>query len=236
MVLNIGGGSDKVTIRNWFLGGDNVVDTITFASGGQITSAQLFGAFGLSNPDPVGSPDYQNLPDERQFGTILSAPSGSQSIFGSSDSDLIDGGAGNDTLRGNAGNDYLIGGSGSDTYAFASGDGQDVINNLSATAGTDTDLLSMEGLAREDLWLSRDGDDLVIDALGSDDRVTVQDWYANSGQKLDAIQAGSSSLYASQVDSLVDAMAAFGVPVSGEMVLTQAQRNQVDVVIAANWQ
>lgn len=167
LVLNIGGGSDKVTIRNWFLGGDNVVDTITFASGGQITSAQLFGAFGLSNPDPVGSPDYQNLPDERQFGTILSAPSGSQSIFGSSDSDLIDGGAGNDTLRGNAGNDYLIGGSGSDTYAFASGDGQDVINNLSATAGTDTDLLSMEGLAREDLWLSRDGDDLVIDALGS---------------------------------------------------------------------
>ena len=54
LVLNVSGGSDKVTIRNWFLGGDYVVDTITFASGGQLTAAQLLGAFGLSNHDPVG--------------------------------------------------------------------------------------------------------------------------------------------------------------------------------------
>jgi len=236
LVLNVSGGSDKVTIKNWFLGGDSVVDTIAFASGGQITASQLFGAFGLSNPDPVGSPDYQNLPDERAFGTIVAGQAGNQNVLGSSDADLIDGGAGNDTLRGNAGNDYLIGGSGSDTYKFAVGDGQDVINNLSATAGADTDVLSIEGIVREDLWLSRDGDNLVLDVLGTDDRMTIQDWYASADQTLDAVQAGSSSLYANQVDTLVNAMAAFGVPVSGQLDLTQAQRDQVDVVIAASWQ
>ena len=236
LVLNVSGGSDKVTIRNWFLGGDYVVDTITFASGGQITAAQLFGAFGLSNPDPVGSPVYQNLPDERAFGTVLSGRAGDQIILGSSDDDLIDGGAGNDTLRGNAGNDYLIGGAGSDTYVFAVGDGQDVINNLSNTPDTDTDVLSLEGIVREDLWLSRNGDDLVIDVSGSEDSITIQDWYANSVQQLDVVQAGGSSLYANQVDSLVNAMAAFGAPAGGELNLTQTQRDQLNVVIAANWQ
>lgn len=167
LVLNVGGGSDKVTIRNWFLGGDYVVDTITFASGGQLTAAQLFGAFGLSNPDPVGSPAYQNLPDERAFGTVLAGQSGDQRVLGSSDDDMIDGGAGNDILRGNTGSDYLIGGAGSDTYMFALGDGQDVINNLSNTPDTDTDVLSIEDIAREDLWLSRNGSDLVIDVSGS---------------------------------------------------------------------
>src|SRR5690606_3726253 len=110
LVLNVSGGSDKVTLKNWFLGGDNVVDVITFASGGQLTAAQIFGAFGLSNPDVNGSPNYHNLPDERAFGTVLGGQAGDQNVLGSSDADMIDGGAGHDTLRGNKGNDYLIGG------------------------------------------------------------------------------------------------------------------------------
>ncbi|MDH0892906.1 hypothetical protein N5C41_09570 [Pseudomonas sp. GD03985] len=236
LVLNVSGGSDKVTIRNWFLGGDYVVDTIAFASGGQITADQLFGAFGLSNPDPLGSPTYRHLPDERSFGTVLAGQAGNQIILGSSDDDLIDGGVGNDTLRGNTGNDYLIGGAGSDTYVFAAGDGQDVLNNLSNTPDVDSDVLSIAGIGRENLWLSRQGDDLVIDVTGSEDRITIQDWYADPAQQLDVIQAGSASLYANQVDNLVNAMAAFGAPAGGEINLTSVQRDQVNTVIAANWQ
>lgn len=235
LVLNVSGGSDKVTLKNWFLGGDNVVDIITFASGGQLTAAQIFGAFGLSNPDVNGSPNYLNLPDERAFGTVLGGQAGDQNVLGSSDADMIDGGAGHDTLRGNKGNDYLIGGDGNDTYRFAAGDGQDTINNLSNTPA-DNDVLSIEGITRDNLWLSRQGDNLVIDVRGADDSITVQDWYANAAQKLDAIQAGSSTLYANQVDSLVNAMAAFGAPAGGEINLTQTQRDQLNVVIAASWQ
>ncbi|MFI8744760.1 calcium-binding protein [Pseudomonas sp. NPDC077186] len=235
LVLKVSGGSDQVTLKNWFLGGDYVVDVISFASGGQLTAAQLFGAFGLSNPDPAGSPNYQNLPDERAFGTILAGQAGDQNIIGSSDADLIDGGAGNDKLRGGKGNDYLIGGDGSDTYYFAAGDGQDIINNLSNTPA-DNDVLSIEGITRDNLWLSRQGDSLVIDVRGSEDSVTVQDWYANSAQRLDAVQAGGSTLYANQVDNLVSAMAAFGAPAGGEINLSQVQRDQLNAVIAANWQ
>ncbi|MFV3411153.1 calcium-binding protein [Pseudomonas sp. NY15436] len=52
MVLNISGSTDKVTVKNWFLGGDYVVDSLVFANGGTLTSDQIFGAFGLTNPDP----------------------------------------------------------------------------------------------------------------------------------------------------------------------------------------
>ncbi|MEQ9726991.1 calcium-binding protein [Pseudomonas sp. WHRI 8822A] len=235
LVLKVSGGSDQVTIKNWFLGGDYVVDVISFASGGQLTAAQVFSAFKLTNPDTKGSPNYQGLPDERSFGTILVGQAGDQNILGSSDADLIDGGAGNDKLRGGKGNDYLLGGDGSDIYYFAAGDGQDVINNLSNTPA-DNDVLSIEGITRDNLWLSRQGNNLVIDVRGSADSVTVQDWYTNSAQRLDIIQAGSSSLYANQVDNLVNAMAAFGAPAGGEINLTQAQRDQLNVAIAANWQ
>ncbi|WP_272493077.1 calcium-binding protein [Atopomonas sediminilitoris] len=235
LVLNVSGGTDKVTLKNWFLGGDHVVDVISFSTGGQLSAAQIFAAFGLTNPDSVGSPNYQNLPDERSFGTSLAGLAGNQNILGSSDADWLDGGAGDDTLRGNQGNDYLLGGDGNDTYRFAAGDGQDTINNLSNRAA-DNDVLSFEGIARESLWFSRQGDSLVIDVLGAADSVTVQDWYANSGQQLDAITTASSSLVANKVDALVNAMAAFGAPAAGEVTLSQTQRDQINAVIAANWQ
>lgn len=187
LVLRVSGTNDRVTVKNWFLGGDGVVDRISFESGGQLTAAQLFSAFGLSNPDPLGSPDYQRLPDERAFGTVLGAQSGNQIVFGSSDADMIDGGAGADDIRGGLGNDYLLGGDGSDTYRFFAGDGHDTINNLSHSASTDIDLLSFENIPKEDLWLEHDGDDLVLQVLGTNDSVRIQDWFADAAQVIDGV-------------------------------------------------
>ena len=99
LVLNIGGGSDKVTLKNWFLGGDYVVPTIRFAAGGEISANQIFGAFGLTNPNPQGSLAYTDLPDERAFGNVFVGTGAAEGIIGSSDDDFIDGGNGNDTAH-----------------------------------------------------------------------------------------------------------------------------------------
>ncbi|WDG52371.1 calcium-binding protein [Pseudomonas chlororaphis] len=149
--------------------------------------------------------------------------------------DVIVGTSNNDRLQGGKGNDSLQGGDGSDTYVFIVGDGLDTINNLSSTPG-DTDVLSIEGISNQNLWFSHENNNLVIDVTGSEDRITIQDWYNNTAQQIDVIQAGSTALYANAVDNLVNAMAAFGPPAGGEISLTQAQRDQVNVVIAANWQ
>ncbi|WP_180024732.1 calcium-binding protein, partial [Acinetobacter sp. YH1901134] len=45
-----GSNTNKVTVKDFFLGGDYVVETFAFETGGQITASQIFGAFGLTMP------------------------------------------------------------------------------------------------------------------------------------------------------------------------------------------
>lgn len=235
LVLQIGGSSDSVTIQGFFSGGDQAIDQIEFGPGGQISSGQIFGAFGLNNPDPQGSPDYQGLPDQRSFGNLVTGTASADNILASSDADLVDGGAGDDIFTGGLGDDYLLGGEGNDSYQFASGDGQDTINNLSNGAGDDQ-LHFASGIDESQLWFSRDGDDLVTSVLGSDDQVRVQDWYSNDAQKLDSIHTDDASITATQLEQLVTAMASFGDPAAGEVTLTPQEENQVQSAIASSWQ
>lgn len=235
LVLQVDGGTDSVTIRDFFSGGDQSIDQIEFESGGQLTADQIFGAFGLSNPDPQGSPDYQGLPDERGFGNVVTGSAAAETILASSDADFINGGAGDDIIVGGLGDDYLLGGAGDDTYRFAGGDGQDTINNLSNDAGNDQ-LHFAPGIDESQLWFARDGDDLVTSVLGSDDQVRVQDWYSADVQKLDSVHTDDAMISANQLEQLVTAMAAFGEPSGGEMNLTPQEENQVQASIASSWQ
>ncbi|MFD1216105.1 calcium-binding protein [Microbulbifer celer] len=235
LVLQVSGGSDQVTLRDFFKGGDHAIDRIEFSSGGELTADQIFGAFGLSNPDPVGSPDYQGLPDERGFGTLTVGSSADEIILASSDADFIDAGAGSDQLHGNLGDDYLVGGEGDDTYHFAAGGGVDTINNFSNSAGND-ELQFADGIDESDLWFHRDGDDLVVDLLGTQDQVRVQDWYLDPANQLDAVRTDDAVITASEVEQLVTAMAAFGAPAGGELNLTPEDQSQVNTAIVAAWQ
>ncbi len=235
LVLRVGGGSDSVTIRDFFSGGDQAIDQIAFGPGGQLTSSQIFGAFGMSNPDPQGSPAYQGLPDERAFGNVVNGTASADTILASSDADFIDGGAGDDILVGGVGDDYLLGGEGDDTYRFGSGHGQDTINNLSNEAANDQ--LHFEAdIDESQLWFSQDGDDLITSVLGSDDQVRVQGWYSDDAQKLDSVHTDDAMITANQLEQLVTAMAAFGQPDGGEMMLTPQEENQVQASIASSWQ
>ncbi|MFC6921392.1 calcium-binding protein [Microbulbifer taiwanensis] len=235
LVLQVSGGSDQVTLRDFFKGGDHAIDRIEFSSGGELTAGQIFGAFGLSNPDPQGSPEYQGLPDERAFGTVTVGDAADEILLASSDADFIDAGAGNDQLHGSLGDDYLIGGEGDDTYHIAAGGGVDTINNFSSLAGND-ELQLADGIEESELWFHRDGDDLVVDLLGTEDQVRVQDWYLDAANQLDAVRTDDSVITASEIEQLVTAMAAFGAPAGGEVNLTSEEQSQVNAAITAAWQ
>ncbi len=167
---------------------------------------------------------------------VLDGGNGSDLLLGGEGNDTLEGGGGNDTLVGGAGNDYLSGGIGSDVYRFDRGWGQDTVSNYDWSSSKTDAIEFAADITPDTLWFSRQGSNLVIDSRGTEDSVTVLDWYSGSAQRLEVIQAGSSSLYANQVDNLVNAMAAFGAPAGGEINLTQAQRDQLNVAIAANWQ
>ncbi|MEQ9726987.1 calcium-binding protein, partial [Pseudomonas sp. WHRI 8822A] len=135
------------------------------------------------------------------------------------------------------GNDTLYGSYNADTYVFNLGDGHDTIIEAGSYSDV-TDVLRFgEGLAPESLWLQRDDNDLEILVIGSEDRVTISNWYMGGAHRVESFQAATGvTLTESRVQNLVDAMAAFGAPAGGEINLTQGQRDQLNVVIAANWQ
>ena len=79
-------------------------------------------------------------------------------------------------LAGGTGDDTLHTGSGDDVISFNAGDGQDTVH---LNGGSDT--LSLGGGVRyQDMSLSKNGNDLVLDTgNGSGDSITFKDWYAD---------------------------------------------------------
>ncbi len=165
---------------------------------------------------------------------VLYGERGDDALFGGEGDDYLNGGSGDDQLRGGVGNDHLYGGEGSDTYQFALGDGQDRILNRDRH-GDDT-LFFGEGIAKESLWFTRDGRDLVISILGSHDQISVDSWFKRDDHKIDRLQVGDHTLTDDMVDQLVQSMATFGLPKGGELSLSSKEEHQVSTIIAAAWQ
>ncbi|MET3432095.1 Ca2+-binding RTX toxin-like protein [Herbaspirillum seropedicae] len=148
---------------------------------------------------------------------------------------VITGNRGANLIRGGRGNDTLIGGAGSDTYVFARGDGQDVIADQDATVGN-VDTLQLSDLRQTDLWFSQSGNDLRIDVLGGSDRITIKDWYqggsSGSDNHIERIRtADGYTLYDSDVDKLVQAMASFAPPTALQSEWTPGQAGQGKVLL-----
>ncbi len=75
LILKVNGSNtNKVTIKNFFLGGAFEVESFIFETGGQITSSQIYGAFGLQRP--LNAEDYTDnnvvLGEHHQIDTVVS--------------------------------------------------------------------------------------------------------------------------------------------------------------------
>ena len=86
------------------------------------------------------------------------------------------------------------------------------------------------------LWLTRSGNDLVISRVGTADKVNISNWYSGASYQLDKIEVDSATLLNSQINQLVNAMAAFAPPVGVGSVLSQDTKDQLQPVLAATWQ
>jgi len=175
-------------------------------------------------------------------------------LYGGAGDDVLDGGQGSnelyggDVLRvhedaknnlfvGGKGNDTMYGSKHADTYLFNLGDGQDTIVEAGSYHGAVDVLKFGEDLSPEQLWFQRRDNHLAILVAGTEDRVTVNDWYSGSRHRIEIMQASNGlALTESRVQNLVNAMAAFAVPAGADFNLLPDQRAQLDMVIAANWQ
>ena len=91
-------------------------------------------------------------------------------------------------------------------------------------------------MSSSQLWFSRQGNDLRVNIIGGSDAMTVSDWYLGTDRQMERFVAGDGkALLNSQVDSLVQAMASFTVPVSGQITLPPNYSTALAPVITANW-
>ncbi|WP_165667568.1 calcium-binding protein [Metapseudomonas otitidis] len=257
LVIKLIGTQDQITVRSFFRNDDpyspyNPLQRFTFSDGTswdiEAIRAHLYVATS-GNDSFTGTAHADNLQglagndtlDGRDGNDTLYGGDGNDVLYGGAGNDLLSGGDGNDALYGSIGNDTLDGGTGNDTlsgeggddtFLFGMGDGQDTITELS---GNDT-LLLTQGINASDVWFKRTGNNLELSVLGSDDKVTISNWYASASNHVETIKtADGKTLLDSQVQNLVNAMAAFAPPTAGNSNLTPEQRAQLEVVIAANW-
>ncbi len=132
-----------------------------------------------------------------------------QNIVGSASGDFLTGDASNNRIAGGQGNDTLVGGGGNDVYVFNIGDGQDLIRNgATSPAGPGSKLLLGDGITANSLWLSRQGNDLVIQLIGHADTVTVEDWFGSDDHKLWSISLDSGmQLKSTDIAQIVETLA-----------------------------
>ena len=110
-------------------------------------------------------------------------------VVGSEGVDYLTGGAGDDYLTGGAGDDYLTGGGGNDIFVYASGDGNDVIDEFGASSDVDTLLFS--DLVQADLIFTRSAAvsrDLIIEVKGTGETIVIDDQFRSSHYALEQIE------------------------------------------------
>jgi Ca2+-binding RTX toxin-like protein len=170
-----------------------------------------------------------NVDNLRLTGRAVANATGNElnnTIYGNSAANVLDGGAGNDSLYDSFGND---------TYVFGRGSGQDSIADTDATLGN-TDVLSFgAGIATDQLWFTRAFNNLVVSIIGGADKATIQNWYGGSQNQIEQIKVSGKTLLNTDVEKLVQAMASFSAPASGQTTLPTNYQTTLAPVIAANW-
>ncbi len=182
---------------------------------------------------------------------VIDGGDGNDTITDTAGANNIKGGLGNDTITGRGtieggkGNDIITSSDAwsGDTYVFNVGDGKDTIADYGVSnalgyggTGLDDTLTFGAGIAANQLWFKKVGNDLDVTRIGATEGVVVKDWYASGFQHIEQFKsADGKTLLDSQVDALVSAMAAFAPPSAGQTTLPADYQTALNPVIAANW-
>jgi len=138
----------------------------------------------------------------------------SNALTGNDAANTLSGGEGNDTYSGAAGNDAFIDSSltSSDTYLWAVGLGSDSL----ADAGGALDHIDLSaGTSKAQLKFTRVGNHLELGVTGHADKLTINNWYLGAAHQIEEFRlSDGSKVLASEVQSLLGAMATFSAPES----------------------
>ena len=240
LYLNFEGG-DSLKLSNYYISDGYwyyKINQVTFSDGVTWDQSDI-----ANHTLSVGTVGNDNISGTNLGGNNLSGLEGNDTLSGGNLDDRLDGGAGNDNLSGGNGNDTLIGGTGNDvlnggagndTYLFSRGFGQDSLSDYDTLAGNMDVARFDSDITSDQLWFSKSGNNLNVQVIGTDDVLTLSNWYSSAAYHIEQFQTGDGKvLLDTQVQGMVDAMAAFSPPGAGQTTLPGYQ--DLEVAIAANW-
>lgn len=199
--------TDSVTVKDFYAKTVNQIGNFVF-SDRTLSLAQL-----KQNGVKIFGTDGNDVINDDAEASIINAGKGD---------DIINAGDGNDTLIGGEGNDILNGAHGNDTYIFGAGHGKDVIHDENYWMHfNNKDVMRFTDITDpKKLWFSRQGSNLLIQELGTQDSVTVSNWFNGKENQIEEIRlANEKALYAAQVNKMIEAMASFGAQYGGDINL-----------------
>jgi len=174
-----------------------------------------------------------------------SAVAASNAFVGTVDADTLIGLAGNDTYVANNVSNVVIENvnEGADlvqasiSYTLAANVENLTLIGTSAISGN-TDVARFDtGIATDQLWFVKTGNNLDVSIIGTSDKLTMTNWYLGSQYHVEQFKTSDGkTLLDSQVQNLVSAMAAFAPAAAGETTLSASYAASLNPVIAANWQ
>jgi len=130
-------------------------------------------------------------------------------IVGTTGNNTLTGTTAAEFFQGKGGVDTINGGGGNDVYIFNPGDGQVTINNVGGSVAHGS-LEFSSAVDDEDLWFTHTSNNLVIQRIGSTDKVMISNWFAsNASAKLSEITLDGLTEIDSQLNSLISAMATY---------------------------
>lgn len=262
---------ETITINGWFDGFTRVLDRITFESGGSIdgTALDMSLRFDVIEGSESAENLYGTSGEDLIFGLagndFLLGEGDNDWIYGGDGDDYLNGGDGDDVLLGGDGLDwYLFGGNGSDFLDVGVNTGtRTLYQNLSGGAGSDLysfganfgnasvdadgnyyaeDSIQFTEAGPEDLWFSQDTDDLIIDIVGTDNQIIVNNWFLDGNNKYKVTDIYTHGFVLSTfnvddgIDALISAMASYDVPSGAGNVVPQAVKDALAPTIANVWQ
>ncbi|MBF0213594.1 MAG: hypothetical protein HQM00_08520, partial [Magnetococcales bacterium] len=244
LILGVGNGGDRITVKNWYTGPAYRLEALQFADGTVWSqanmqakgSSSLYG--GVAADILAGGAEWNSYYGQ-EGDDVLGGVQGGTDWSGSV---LVNGVYRGNDYWGGAGNDLLRGSNASDHYFFQRGDGHDTILDHSGNgvnAGNNTDLIQFGvGVNYDAIMLEKEGMALNL-RYGSGDRVRIENWENGEADQVERIQAGDGSvLRNNQVDQLIQAMAIFSAShdgISWEQSLAH-YGDETRAILAANWQ
>lgn len=214
-----------------------MLDTVNISSG-TVNVASYASAIINGNNNTVWTGNNSNANVQGNNDTINIGSNNIITIGNGTGDSLISWGN-NNTITGANGDSLIEGGGGYNTYQFARGNGSETITkNASSGLGTNGELDFASGIATNQLWFLRNGNNLQIDVMGTHDQLTIVNWFGSANSQFKEIKTSDGSMIDAQLTNLVQGMATYSGSHSGFNPITATSMptdTSLQNTLAAAW-